>query len=352
MVVFFVFAIFFLGLVIVCPRSRLLLLILSFYGACVLGFNYDNHDYENYVNRFKWATYPNTDDLLTILDFGSNFFYAFVKDIGVMDYERFLILQAFLIFAFVGVFAYKKCLYPNLYIYIYIVCFLIIDTIQIRNFVAFLILLPFIPYLGHCDKKSLFMYLFGLFLSTSYHFSMISFSIFTLLFVKSRIRKVIFVTFILLLLIAFSSIFSQMPAFERVDGYTRSSLWGAIFMSSHCLISTFFIVKVFYPSSAQNSELKKMSISPDLIKRMNIVFLLILPIFLINASISRMFRFVAMINILFMLNVIYYSIGKKRQMLSFVLFVYIFYFGCYYIYSRPEVYKTVLIYNHFLSWFA
>ena len=314
-----------------------------------MGFNYDNPDYDNYVVRFELAEYPTTDNILSILDFGYDCFQAFFKDVGITDYNHFRRVQALLVFIVLGIFTYKNCYYKNVFLYIYIFCFLILDTVQIRNLVAFIVLIPFIPLLRRKDKKACLLYTLGLVLSISFHFSMVFFSIFIIMFVKSRRNKIIAV-FLLAILFAFSAtIISQLPAFDRVSDYSRSSVLGAAFMASHCVISTYIIDKIFYPATLNIAGTQVMNLPPSLMRAFNTLFLIIIPFFLINASINRIFRYVGLVNIMFMLNVIYYARGHIRRKLTIWLLLYATYFGIYYVYMKPEVYESVLSYNNFLD---
>lgn len=322
-------------------------------GLCIIlmGYNYDNPDYENYVIRYDIATYPNTDNMLSLLDISDSSIQAFCKEIGVQTYGQYRLVLSSILFMVFGCFAYKKCNYCNLYLVLYILFYLILDIIQIRNFEAFVVLLPFIPLLSRKGLVPTILYIGGVLLSSTIHFSMVFFSIFALISIDSKRIKF---SLLLLALVTYSYAFSllqQTEAFERVSGYAHSSIIGALFNSVFVVFNYYILNNVFCKKCEQYSSNAIIfhGLTPAFIKSFNIVLLFIIPIFFINASIGRVFRYASLVNLIFMLNTLGCCTNKQKKGLIALILMYVFFFGYLHIFGRMEIVDSVMNNNFILN---
>lgn len=328
--------------------------LLLFFCYILMGYNTQNPDYDNYLVRFDIASYPDSNNLLSLLDVSDSSFQAFCKDLGVQTYESYRLILTGLVLAIFGLFVYEKCVCCNVFLLIYIICYLLLDIVQMRNFEAFVILMPFIPLLSKRKLKFTLIYVGGVLLSATIHFSMIFFLLFSFIGIPSKRTRLILIALFLLALIPVSTVMSGNAAIDRVDGYTRSGVWGALFGSFFVVLNYFTMKMVSRISQTQFTRTPKRrgytQLNAYLIEELNFMLLMIIPFYFINSTISRLLRNISILNVIFILNTIY-SIFPYRQKnkLYVVLIIYIFYFAINYIYSNPSVYVTVLTNNSFLG---
>lgn len=336
-------------------QSSLLFFILL--GICVvlMGFNTENADYINYVNRYNWASYPERDNLMSLLDISYSSFQAFFKDLGVEEYFQFRIYHTIILFSIFGWFINKECAYKNLYLCIYLLFYILHDTIQIRNFTGFIALLPFLPLLRNKTPKSSLIYVAAVLFCATIHFSMISFLIFSFISIENKKQRLLFIMLFLLILAVFSSVISATAAFERADGYRKSSVLGALYGILFIVINYFLINKASLFHSmliCKNSLTIFSKIDYKLIRELNYFLLYFIPIYFVNASIGRVFRYISIINIIFLLNTIYMSQSRNAKIQwGIITFIYALFFCVNNFLAKPEVYMQVLNNNSILSWF-
>lgn len=315
-----------------------------------MGYNTSNADYDSYVNRYDWASYPDGGDMMSVLDITDETIQAFFKEIGIVDYATYRIIYSAIIITIFGWFVSRVCEYRNVFMAIYLTFYVILDTIQIRNFSGLVVLLPFIPLLQKNSLLSTLLYVGGVLLSSTIHFSMISFLIFAFINIKSKKLRIIGIILFLLFLVLSASIISSTAAFDRVDGYQRSSVLGALYGATIVIFNYLMMKKAtnYYKRymSGQSCQLTISRIGYGLIGDLNFFLLFIIPIYFINASIGRIFRYMSIINVIFLLNMIsMMGIRKSKRMWIVLTIIYISYFALFFIYLKPEVFYPVLTSN-------
>lgn len=254
----------------------------------------------------------------------------------------------------------KYCVYRNPFFVIYSFCYLSLDLIQIRNFFAFSILLPFLLALNKPGAKSLWTYLIGLATSFTFHFSMFFFSIFSVIGIKRKSTKIAVVSSILILIILLFPIFytllSASAAFEHAQLYDTPSFLGGAFMMSWQFCN-YFLIKfvskkynrrpIILLQSNKDMVMKSHSITNKYINNLNLCLLLISPLVLLNGTVTRIFRYISLVNLMYLLNVLYNQKGRKSKYdILVIILIYSLFFAIEYIFSDPKVYSS--IFNNFL----
>lgn len=342
-----------LGLVLIllasiAKRNGIVFFFLILYCIAVSGGNYDNPDYISYSNRYDWASYPEQFNILSTLDITFTLLQAFCKSL-TLNYEEFRILLATLIYILFGYTIYRYCYYRNVYIAAYIVCYLPLDLIQIRNFFAFCTFLPFLLLLNTPSFKNLSRYLLGLLISISIHFSMSICGIFSFIGIKSRKIKYICLGCSLLIAILLLpwliSIFSTAAAVDRISDYKTPSLIGGLFMCSW-VVGNYFIVNCIpsiNPKNTKGRDTLSVFLKKNFIKQLNFYLLFLCPLIFMNGSALRIFRFISMINLIFFLNSYYTNRSTKiRKQILTIIVLYLLFFGYQYVYSDIDVITSLL----------
>lgn len=328
------------------PTSNFILLIMLLVCVVLMGYNTNNPDYDNYVTRFELASYPDDGNIFSLLDVSDNIFQSFCKDIGITTYEQYRLILSCLIFSLFGLVVKRECYFSNIFIIIYIVAFLLLDIVQIRNFEAFVLLLPFFSILGQNTLRTTILYMIGVVFSSTFHFSMLFFLLFGLIYIKSRSKRMLLLIVLGCVLFPIFTQLSEGAIGVRLSSYSKSSVIGALFGISF-VIANFLCIKnvANVPTSIPNS-IRISNFSSSFIYEINYMLLFLIPFYFINGTAIRIFRFTCIINLIFLLNTIYTTNSKrrKRQLILLVMF-YIFYFGCYFIYSNPYIFPFVLFNN-------
>ncbi len=327
--------------------------------ACyvLMGYNTENPDYYNYVVRYDIASYPNTDNLLSLLDMSDNSFQALCKDLGILTYVQYRKILTGALMILFGWFVYRECYWRNLFIAIYLGCYLIIDIVQIRNFEAFIILLPFIPLLAKRSLPHTLIYVGGVLLSATFHFSTIFFILFAFINIKSRKLRVSLIVLLIFILLPMMSDLSDSAVVNRVEDYKRSGVLGALF-GVFFVVLNYLMIKQIAKLSQNGTTIKSKTeffthLTPQFMTELNFMLLMLIPFYFVNATTGRLFRYTSLLNVMFILNTMASVASYKiKSKLALALMLYILFFALYFIYLKPEMCSLVLNNNSLLkSWF-
>lgn len=329
---FIIIALVLLGLSIKEKKAWPVFLIILCCCYVLMGYNNVNPDYENYELRYDIATYPDGANLLSLLDLSDNSVQAFFKDIGVQDYSQYRSILSGIIFLLFGWFISRECQWRNVFMAIYILCYLLLDIVQIRNFEAFIILLPFIPLLAKRNLKYTLIYVSGVLLSATFHFSTIFFLLFAFINIKSRKVRVLLILLLMLVLLPIATFISDSAAASRVDDYTRSGVLGALLGISFVLLNYFIIRRICKISLINTTwggvRSINSTLSTQFILELNFMLLMIIPFFFINATTGRLLRYTSLLNVMYILNTMAsITSGKTRVKLVSALILYLAYFA-------------------------
>lgn len=333
-------------------KRRNIFVYIALVTLCILlcGLNYDNPDYIAYENRYNWASYPTEFNIISVLDISFTFLQVFCKDIGIASYQDFRLILSGLIYIYLAIVVSKYCIYRNLFFAIYIFAYLPLDIVQIRNFFAFVVLMPFLLLLNHPSSKNLLKYFVGLLIAFTIHFSSIIFSIFGFIGIKNKRTKIVLIVCIAVSVIVMYPfirfVMNSSAAVDRVDGYFQPSIFGALLLSSYLLLNYVMILLLpQIPNSIttfikSRFNLNVSVITYSFINKINFLLLFLIPLVFMNGSVLRLFRFISIINIIYILNILYYS-RKNKGLLYLAVGIYTLFFAFVFSYSKTEVIEAI-----------
>lgn len=297
----------------------------------IIGFNTDNPDYNNYLYGFNHAAPPEHFNIFEVLDIGFRYIQLFCKDLGIYQYEIFRIILTAILFTIFGITFSKRCKYRNMFLSLYIIFFIAIDNIQIRNFASFVTLLPFIfYYIQNQNKNGVLIFTCGLILAFTIHFSAIFYSVFYLLIIKNRTLRYLLGILVVIVVSEISFSTSNLAIIERTSNYSRPTTLGAIACCFLLVCNWIYInwIRLKYRQFVYSNDNIYNNITLknnlDTLVTMNLLLLLLIPSIFINATSLRLWRFISLINVAYILNVLYYShqYNNKQPRIIFSLLAY------------------------------
>lgn len=286
-------------------KSTVIFILLSIIGSLIVGLNFDNPDYENYVIGFQNALIPDNFNIFEVLDIGNKIILAKSKDLGFLNYEDFRLYYSIILFIVFALTIFKYCKLPAFYMGLYILFYLALDEVQFRNFSSFVILLPFIIYyIHHQNKKGLIIFLFGIFIAFTLHFSAIFYGMFCLTVIKSKSLRVFLICLMCILFVLMGYLESQLAFLDHVEDYERPSILGAFFVCFFLFANYFYIRWIEKKYVGDNNSNSKACSVFYVIVQINLLLLMICPAIFINSTVTRIWRFVSLVNLIFILNII------------------------------------------------
>lgn len=352
---------FLLGLILIIftsynsKNNKVLYLLSCIFCVLIIGFNYDNPDYYNYEVRYNAADFPQEFNIFHVLDIGYTLIQACCKELGIFEFQKFRMVLAILIMAIYGITIFKYCKYYSLFMAYYILFYLPLDQIQIRGFLAFVTFLPF--FLNFIKKRStqaIILYFLGILISFTIHFSAIFFLVFCILWFKSKKVKFIFSVICLLAFMLTGYVSSELAMLDHISDYDKPTVIGA-FAGCSLLIINYFFIKVIFDHYVNNRKNKKLNIfkktkmiemDSNIIIQVNLLMLLFIPLLFFNATILRIFRYVTIVNVIYLLNVLSLCdlIHKKNNIRLLILIYLVFIFLRIYQPSvLPSVFNNLLM---------
>lgn len=349
---FIIFSFFFLAIIaFIVKNNRFVNLLLFIIAVFLMGSVTGGADFENYEYRYSLSL---PLSLLSTSDFGYSLICNFFHTRGYTFFEFRMILSfvsLFILFRFFGRYCYY---YSSIAIVCYMLFYFAIDVIQIRNFLSFVVFLIGFPYLFKNTYKSKIIYSIFVLIATTIHASSVFYLLLILINAKRNVLlKTAIVASPILLMIFMSFLGSiESGTLDRIDAYAQSSILGSIFGISMLLLNSSYI---YYETKRNRNEFniyvdKHHTISiakiSTLILYVNIALLALSPFYFYNGLASRIFRFVSIINIFYLINVNY---NRLNTLNTFILLIYFLYFFISFIVMKPGVIETPFIYNFYLN---
>lgn len=316
---------------------------LTFVMAWVLiAGNYSNPDYEQYVLRYESGLY-------VTVDIGYSFICNIFYNLG-WSFGHFKYLLSFVCLLLIFRTLYKFSRYPALSAALFLLFPLIVDITQLRNFVAYSIVFTAIPYLFEDKKLSTLKYVAIVMIAATVHIT----SAFYLLFVLSK-YKVKAWHIVLLAIGAYlvkesaKLLFTIRFETNKLETLVQTSMSGFIFNAFIIVASTLLIWHIY-------NEKKNLISSNKLWVRIcyentwllcNLAFLIIIPFMLDNGNYSRIFRNMAIMNVIFIANSYYL---KKESKILYISAYYLYFVVFNYLWSNyfNEIFYPIFAYNSFL----
>lgn len=314
---------FFAGLI---KRNSKIAVILLFALLWVLfGWNTDNADYTNYVRGYSWAH--------GAFRFNSEVGFQLINKLFIfagLEYKHLLIVLSFSGLLLI----YKTIkLHTENAAFVLALFFLypfIKDVVQIRNFLIMSMILYATQFIIFEQKRGTLKFVIIVLLTTTIHFS----SIVYLLLLFSRQKNVnsvtIFSIFITLLglLLVFTNIIQNIAGiffpFEKVNHWFSTKFnYGVIIAVLIYAVNLFLIFYVYKKikinTTIKNSKINKNLIFTIAVYKINIILLLLFPLYMFNMIFFRLYRN------MFILNYIVYSIGLsyiKLKSIETIVFIF------------------------------
>nr|WP_281247596.1 EpsG family protein [Haemophilus paracuniculus] len=212
---------FFLGFIF--KRNCLVKYLLISYIFILMAFNTYNADFENYQNMYNAIGNGTYGGWIT--DFG----YVALVNLGNsfgLTYADFLIVYfgvtALLLLKIVN----KYSAYPNAVLSLILLYPLFINIIQLRSFLALLIIVYALQYLTERNFKNIAKFITAIVLATSLHLSSIFFGILLIFFIRNRVYILILGILAFILLIAISPFLVDLIntiSVGKLDSYTENN---------------------------------------------------------------------------------------------------------------------------------
>ncbi|GEM_PF-6570027 len=298
----------------------------------------DGPDYQNYYSHYQEIKYPSRA-YLEQMDVGYNFLVYLFKIKLNVSFNTFRAVIYAMGFCLIGRTIWKCSQYPNLIILVYFFTLLAVDTVQIRNFIAFSFLFYALEQI--LSKKYLCTVIFILTASLFHK----TFLVYLLIPIMVAIRKdikpkdAIIVTVIIYLVVFFLQIakpFIHATVAEIKDTYTTLNQISYLQSESRyghwlhwgCHLFTVFMLFMFLPIDNKISENRPISVLSTVLK-INIALILFFPLFLFNNNYLRFYRNLYIFNLIWIYEG-YKTSDKKNIYKTALLSIYLLIaFYCY-----------------------
>lgn len=340
-------AILILGLLI--PNKKISTTIFLIYLWILLAFGYDNPDFLNYSNMYKYFSVVNRN--LTISNFGFQILCRIFYNLG-LNYQQFLVIEASAICIMLGSFVIKNCLNPFACVILFFIYPFIIETTQIRNcFAAMLMITAISMYVNNNGSKSYFLMVMFLVLSFSIHFSYAAFLILFLIpFMKKKYLLFWVMMIFFLQLILFTNINRIALLITNQNQILRYlgrsvSIETMLFLVAYFLIMYFpvyFINKYINQWFIAGTKLKKLA---ETVVKVNILMLVFIPYCFITNDFMRFFRSIFILNYCVLINAYYLNKNmvvkriklNKFPLINLLTYIEMFFsaFSCYFYIIMP-----------------
>lgn len=325
------------------PKSKAIVVLAFIVTWVAIAGNYDNADYDQYLIRYDRG-------LDVFVDIGFSSLCYFFNKLGY-DYQTFKGVISFICLIFVFRTISKFCKDVTLGVAIFLIFPFIIDITQFRNFVAYSIVFLGMPGLFEDGKKGVIIFLICVVLASTIHSS----SVFYAFFVLSKYRIKWWHIGIVAIIIYFVKeiiklYFAQMLETDKLELFEKPSTLGAFFGAFVVLITVVIIWYVYSRQKGNHYTGYKLSYkfcSEKTWVYCNMMLIILIPFLFDNANYSRIYRNIAVLNMIFIYNAYYINKNLKLLLMSgyYAYFIFSSYLAGSYI---KEVLYPVFTYNSIL----
>ena len=274
-------------------KSKFVALIIFFGMFLLMGLNHGNADYLMYNSLFlkygKAMTYSSAEIIFQYL---CKLVYSFGK-----GYNYFLFMYSFVGMTLMYLTVRKTAKYPVLVAFLYFGFSFFLDAVQIRHFMASSIVCYGLTFLLKDDRTTKDMVIYAVFniIAIGFHYMAIFYFLFMLLPLfekhsfKDTLRKIVFITIPILIIINTSIFFDFIGAFipkVKIDAYFLSGDWKVSTLVTIILILVQFIplVILMLSKTFDKSKLTKRVVI------LNILLILVTPFYFYTVEFGRVFR--------------------------------------------------------------
>ena len=292
-------------------KNRIYAILLLAFLFVLLAFQYGNADYFSYENMYTYFAGRNGTN--TFSNIGYKWLCILFFELG-LSYDQFLIVEAILGLGIIGYVVFKNCKLPGLVLVLYLIYPYMMDTVQVRNFLAEAVVLLGISLYINLPALRGYIYMAICLLAASLiHVSALVYLVFLLLpLMKTKHVKVLIVFGVLFecVLMAYAKEIVQLLGMnEHVTSYfdKRISVYTAIFL-------------IFYFSIAYIGLNQMKRINPEnekyarwnlIVNRVNILILPFVPLCFITNDFQRIYRNVFLLSYIAVVNL--YETAKQHR---------------------------------------
>lgn len=321
------------------------------------GFNTYNGDYSMYQQRY-------ISDIRNPLEVGFLGSMRIIRRLGVDEYQGYLQIVCF---AVLSVVFYYACKYTKKSFVVLLLFgfypYIVLNEL-VRFAISFAIMLIALFVLMESKRHALIKYVGLVFLASTFHITCLFYLIMLFYRVEKLSRKSkikIIVAFTIIIAILTYTPFLRITVNFITLGSGKYDLWfqkharlGMLSPISQQLLS--FLI-LYYAFGIQKHIGTATKIDGNKLLDLNIVAILILPLYFINGNFDRLYYVFIFINMLYIFEVIYQDSWKKVRItkLSILNWFHIFYFFVLNIAWRPDIWKVHFDYNIVfdkLGWFG
>lgn len=299
----------------------------------IMGGNNYNPDYTTYSYAY------NNPDLSLFSNPGWEYMMNIGRTLG-LDYNAFLCIIISISLILIIYSTLKVTKNYSIVLFMYMFVFMIIDTIQIRNFFSVSIVLFGLSHFINDKKLGITKYIVSILIASTLHITSLYFLI--ILFFDKRIFKLnkLFITSVLTLIFLFQifpkfrgKLYFLFELFGKDYSNNFNVSFGYIYILIINLIS-YFVFQYMYKN-------KFSKIKSDSLKRffcicynLNLTSFVLIPFCMINMNVYRILRYLQFFNLILFSSIYKSSIDKKKLTLN-----------------RKELSLNIVIFINYLVWF-
>jgi hypothetical protein len=321
---------------------------------CILfSGNQSSADYENYYHLyeviFNGGAGFQTSQVGLVLLFELSSWFG-------LNYNQFLIFASFSGMLLLSITINKYSKKTNLVYLLYFIYPFLLDVVQIKHFLAMTIIVFTLSFLLSDKKSAKLKFTLGVLIAATIHYVALIFL--PLFFVTKRsLKQVYFIALcgacMLFLADKFLPLDTIMQSFmgnDRVNDYFNNRpSWGfflPILIQATMLSFIFFARRLLLLKN-------KNTIYVDLIYKINIYLLILIPLYMINANFERAFRILFVPNFIVLSIFFYESNLRNRWVITGTLLAYVLFLFMTYIYipNRTSVFEPIFNNNIFFNSF-
>lgn len=291
----------------VSRKSKLVFWLILIYICILFGWNYDNPDFGGYQLQYE------NDEFGRVFFFSGEIGFDIMCMIGNhfhLSFQQFRILIAFIFYPLFFHIIKTHTKNVSLVASLYFSCFFILDVTQIRNFISFVIVLfAFSKYIKPEFRfRNAVLYSLFVILATTIHFTSFFFLLFLLVYRKVNWKLIIF-------LVAGAAVIRTGIYTFLYDNFGKLLTYneGGMSLLSSISFSVVQVANCFFIKYMCNRHMKNNGYK-DIIIAINIILLGILPFYWDGAIYTRLFRFTAIINILFLADGVFDSKSNRDKL--------------------------------------
>lgn len=277
----------------------------------LFAFQYGNADYFSYENMYQhFAVYDTSNSFSNI---GYKILCRVFFSFGI-KYDQFLVIEATVGLLIIAYVIFKNCKYPGIVLVLYTIYPYIMDTVQIRNFLAeSIILLGISLYINQAEFRGYIHMGICLVIASLIHVSALVYLVLLLIpALKKKYLKIIIgfaVVFEFVLIAYIKEFVAIMQLGDHVSSYFYKSIspFTAVFLTLY-FISAAAILNCVQNISLRNNQYTKWN---AVVSRVNILMLPFIPLCFVTNDFQRIYRNVFVLSYIAVVN-LYYSGNKNK----------------------------------------